>query len=253
MDPILGSALISGGAQVANSTGNFLSDLMNRRYNRQLQERIFDREDNAVQRRAEDLEAAGLSKTLAAGGGANAGQAIKLDAPHFEGGAAEAAYRGARSAQDIATSREQKRLVQEQANGVSLDNALKAATLDTSIKSKEADLNTKIQDLALKVSNMQANEIEAQAKANIAVANSLITSYGAESARLNNLKKQYEIEIIQKTGLDKARAAVVAAQLANEQLAFELDFYKKSGLPKGGLLDQIIRGLKGEVNPYEYK
>lgn len=50
-------------------------------YQKQLQQTIFNREDNAVQRRAADLEAAGLSKTLAAGSAAGAGQAIQTEAP----------------------------------------------------------------------------------------------------------------------------------------------------------------------------
>lgn len=37
-------------------------------YDRSLQERIFEREDTAMQRRAADLQAAGLSKTLLSGG-----------------------------------------------------------------------------------------------------------------------------------------------------------------------------------------
>lgn len=45
-------------------------------YQKMLQKMLFEREDNAVQRRATDLEAAGLSKTLAAGGSANAGQQV---------------------------------------------------------------------------------------------------------------------------------------------------------------------------------
>lgn len=49
-------------------------------YNKNLQQQIFDREDNAVQRRVADLEAAGLSPVLAANGqGAGAGTPIKLD------------------------------------------------------------------------------------------------------------------------------------------------------------------------------
>lgn len=55
-------------------------------YEADLQQQIFKREDNAVQRRAADLEAAGLSKTLAAGGGANAGSAIKVTTPQSDAG-----------------------------------------------------------------------------------------------------------------------------------------------------------------------
>ena len=60
------------GMEVASSATNIaggLVDLIGRRRRREEQ---FAREDNAVQRRASDLEAAGLSKTLAAGSAASA-------------------------------------------------------------------------------------------------------------------------------------------------------------------------------------
>ena len=53
----------------------------NLQYQKDLQKQIFAREDNAVQRRVDDLVAAGLSPTLAAGSAANAGQAIETSAP----------------------------------------------------------------------------------------------------------------------------------------------------------------------------
>ena len=53
-------------------------------YQKNLQKQIFQREDNSVQRRSADLEAAGLSKTLAAGGGAGAGSVVSTQAPQRE-------------------------------------------------------------------------------------------------------------------------------------------------------------------------
>lgn len=55
----------------------------NLEYQKQLQKQIFGREDNSVQRRAQDLQAAGLSKTLAAGDGAGAGQVVGTSAPQM--------------------------------------------------------------------------------------------------------------------------------------------------------------------------
>ncbi len=52
------------------------SYLQNFEYQKALQQQIFGREDNAVQRRVADLQAAGLSKTLAAGDGAGAGSVV---------------------------------------------------------------------------------------------------------------------------------------------------------------------------------
>lgn len=65
---------------IANQNLRFQNE--NLQYQKDLQKQIFAREDNAVQRRVDDLVAAGLSPTLAAGSAANAGQAIETQALH---------------------------------------------------------------------------------------------------------------------------------------------------------------------------
>ncbi len=62
---------------------NYQAQVANLDYQKNLQKQIFQREDNAVQRRASDLQKAGLSKTLAAGDSAGAGTAINTTAPQL--------------------------------------------------------------------------------------------------------------------------------------------------------------------------
>jgi len=75
MDPVTSSALIGAGTSLAGTATNLLMSKKRR-------EEQYAREDNAVQRRAADLEAAGLSKTLAAG---SAAQAQTQQAPNTSG------------------------------------------------------------------------------------------------------------------------------------------------------------------------
>ena len=74
---IIGTAMTnSANKQIAQENLEYQKEVQE--YNKALQQEIFRREDNSVQRRALDLEKAGLSKTLAAGQGANAGEVINL-------------------------------------------------------------------------------------------------------------------------------------------------------------------------------
>ena len=84
---ILGS-LASAGATVAGTFDsiktnqkNYDLQVENLAYQKDLQNKIFEREDNAVQRRVNDLIKAGFSPTLAAGSSAGVGSVISTSAP----------------------------------------------------------------------------------------------------------------------------------------------------------------------------
>lgn len=72
----LAEGLFQGGINVWRARKEDEWNQINFDYQKALQQQIFEREDNAVQRRMADLKAAGLNPNLAAGSAANAGSVV---------------------------------------------------------------------------------------------------------------------------------------------------------------------------------
>ncbi len=82
------SGLVNAGSTLAGTVDaiktnekNFELQKENLAYQKDLQNKIFEREDTAVQRRVADLVSAGLSPTLAAGSSAGSGSVVSTSAP----------------------------------------------------------------------------------------------------------------------------------------------------------------------------
>lgn len=99
-------------------------------YTKWLNQQQMAREDTAVQRRAADLQAAGMNRLMAAGNGAEAGTLTSFQgnaggsAPQFEGNPIESFLAARQSQANIANTEAQTTLVKNQAETEKAKNAL---------------------------------------------------------------------------------------------------------------------------------
>lgn len=79
--------IVAGAVEGAGNLGlgiwNAYQSYQNNQYQKRLQKQLFAREDNAIQRRVADAEAAGFNKFSVMGEGSPAGGAVSVQAPHI--------------------------------------------------------------------------------------------------------------------------------------------------------------------------
>ena len=223
-------------AGVGSAIGAGLNYLQQKRqfeYDKELQEKAWVREDNAVQRRVADLEAAGLSPTLAAGSAATSSSPIRAQVPGAGIGnnVAEAMQFQtalARQKQDIATSAAQEKL--------------------NKIQAENAELAT----LPLKEALNSHDKVDV---------NGVLMSPSAYLGRQYLLKLQNDLSISNNAEVASnwtAQKAIADAKLSDLMLAknaWDFDITKQTGMRSydqglNGPLEAVIRSLGGEGTPY---
>lgn len=136
MDPLIGAGLIAGaGSLVSGLMGSGASaDAL--KWNKKAQRITWQREDTAVQRRAADLKAAGMSPLLAAGASAQTSPAAHIGAQEMPdiGGAVNNVIQTkmamAKQKADISQTEQQTKLLQGQLDNVTKQNRLLQQTID---------------------------------------------------------------------------------------------------------------------------
>lgn len=131
------SSILGGVGSVGSSIFNFINQQKQLDYQKQLQKQIFEREDNATQRKVEDLRKAGLSPNIAIGSPAQAGAVVSTSAPQFNNPDLDF-INNIQHIQGIKNMELQNTLLRAQIlsslsriDGINLDNELKRYTNDT--------------------------------------------------------------------------------------------------------------------------
>ena len=131
------AATLLGAGDTILPYANFGLQYANYKYQKDLQNKIFSREDSSIQRRVLDLKAAGLSPVLAAGSGANAGAIVKTDVPQIDtrSDIANKVMALLTMQKDFQVKDEQLQLMQAQKIKTDIESAIKAWDYKQYVKS----------------------------------------------------------------------------------------------------------------------
>jgi len=190
-------------------------------YDRDIQQQIFQREDTAIQRQAADLEAAGLSKTLAAGGGAGAGQVVHSQAPQMGniggvdlGSAIAQMTSVAATNEQIKLTAAQREKVEQETKGLGLQNEFNSETINARIAKVE------LENEVIKLSNVLSKKT-------------------ADSKEISNSMAKLELAIKTKFGASQEQARLISQEIENAIKEYNQQWYTRMGLPisPGGSAD----------------
>lgn len=249
LDTYLGVGAASGIAGMITGGINTGLQFANRKDQLDLQRQAWSREDTAVQRRAADLQAAGLSKTLAAGSGASTMAPIRLEPAQISKDITDAPMRALQASQgvlelmrqkaDIAKTAADTRFTEIQAqkaqvetdfmkstnpirfDTMSLDLYKNKATVENAIKNVQLDVDAK--GIAVKTAELNKELVQFSVES---IDWQRVMQKLQESSAFNNVSQQNLELYAKEIALDQAKVNLEDSQR-------NLNLWKSTGLPSG--------------------
>lgn len=258
IDPTLIGSIGTGIADLANSIGSMVSNAKNYKlskeafefnkgianwnkdfserqfqYSKDLQQQIFGREDNAVQRRVADLENAGFNKLLSLGDAANAGNIVSSNGSSAQGGIAPAQMG---NPVDLKTK-------QAMDNLNLIWNAMKMKQDIAQSKTQEDKIRSDIEvnDSEIGLNNSTAKNKDADTEYYSQRKRESDSNISRNSGYLNHLN--YENEYLQEQA-NQSRVTQDAIDMKILQDYFDYNMYRGLNLPSGSLHYQGKNNLR---------
>ena len=249
LDTYLGVGAASGIAGMITGGINTGLQFANRRDQLDLQREAWSREDTAVQRRAADMEAAGFSKTLAAGNAASTMAPIRLEPAQISKDITDAPMRALQASQAVLELMRQKGEIAKTAadtkyteiqaqkaqvetdfmkstnpirfDTMSLDLYRNKATVENAIKTVQLDVDAK--GIAVKTAELNKQLVEFGVES---IDWQRVMQKLQESSAFNNVSQQNLELYAKEIALDQAKVNLEDSQR-------NLNLWKTTGLPSG--------------------
>jgi hypothetical protein len=247
----LASSAINANAQKEANNSNIKMQQDTNAQNEALTREAWARDDNAVQRRAADLQAAGLSQTLATGSPAGVSSPIKAVAPQVDAvqqdwNVAQMAMQAMQQQADYSMTRAQTTMLKNEAKrekevvkGMQLDNKMKAADIGLISQRTQGAMfenqfysDTYRDRVRLSANNvinsnysLSERDLELQLK-----------RMDISDARFSQMYKRTELAIkesLMREGLDGARLDNAIKQVTLDNALYEQGWYNDMGVPSG--------------------